>query len=361
MAKVVTLFPGFGFKLFDTGLNSSVISNGIEFHLERKRRKYINSNPNPIILKIYERFSALYFSLIYLKFRYYLSRSKPAVICIWNGHRLPEMAIKAAAQGLNIKIAYFENGLLPNTTTMDFSGVNASCSLPKDPQFYLDYYSDLTDFDLVDIDKKLVVRKPHKKRSSLIFQDFDLSKAYFFVPFQVNFDSQVIINSPRVNSMEAFYSLLEDAIEIMGENSPVFLIKEHPSDARTYPELHSKNSNIIFVNNNTEELIKHACAVITLNSSVGIEAALLAKKVIVLGDACFSVDGLVNICRTKDEFINCLKQIDSTEAIVGIRVAFFTYLLKEYLLPGAWQDMQNTTDLNHIRKFEEKVNLEALN
>ena len=123
----------------------------------------------------------------------------PKVVCLWNGHRLPEMAIKAAASRYGIKIAHFENGLLPNTTMMDFSGVNAFSSLPKNADFYLDSYRGLSNDDLMLIDKNLVVRKPHKKRSSLVFQEFDLSRDSFFVPFQVHFDSQVIIISPRLN------------------------------------------------------------------------------------------------------------------------------------------------------------------
>jgi len=355
IARVVTLFPGFGFKLTNTGLSRSVVSNGIAFHLERKRRKYIKGAPNALVLGAYKCFSVLYFSLIYLKFRHYLIRYKPSVICIWNGHRLPEMAIKAASNGLGIKIAYFENGLLPNTTTMDFSGVNAFSSLPKDPEFYLDYLHGLDSSELVPIDRKLVARKPHKKRSSLTFQKFDLSKDYFFVPFQVNFDSQVIINSPRVNSMESLYRLLEKTVDYMGEDSPIFLVKEHPSDTRTYPELHRRNSKIIFVDNNTEELIKNAKAVVTLNSSVGIEAVLLEKKVIVLGDACYSIKGITSTCMSDEEFIECVEDIDSIEFEFEIRTAFFTYLLKEYLLPGAWQGMQNDIESSHLREFDKKL------
>jgi capsular polysaccharide export protein len=357
-ALVATHFPGYGFKLFNTGLTRSIIDEGIEFHLERKYRKYASHLPSTLFFSAYRFFSILYFSIIYLKFRYYFGKKKPKIICIWNGHRLPEMAIKAAAKGFGIKIAYFENGLLPKTTTMDFSGVNSHSSLPNDPNFYLDYYRSLSGTDLVDIDKTLVARKPHKKRESLVFKEFDLSKDYFFVPFQVNFDSQVIINSPRVNSMEAFYRLLERAIDVMGEGSPVFLVKEHPSDVRTYPELHCKNPKIIFVNNNTEELIENAQAVITLNSSVGIEAVLLSKRVIVLGSACYSVAGLTDVCTSKEEFISYLSEVDVVEPLAELRLAFFTYLIKEYLLPGAWQGMQNKIEQSHLCEFDKKINLE---
>lgn len=358
IARVVTLFPGFGFKVFGADLSWATISNGIAFHLERKRRKYTYKNPNIVAFKLYEWFSVLYFSLIYLKFRYYFERFQPSVVCVWNGHRLPEMAIKAAADGLGIKIAYFENGLLPDTTTMDFSGVNASSSLPKDPEFYLNYFNALEDDEKVLIDKQVVARKPHKKRSSLIFQEYDLSKEYVFVPFQVNFDSQVVINSPRINSMEALYFFLEAAVKKMGENSPIFLVKEHPSDVRTYSNFHVRNPKIIFVNNNTVDLIKNAKAVVTLNSSVGIEAAMLQANVIALGDACYKVKGLVADANNIDEFITLLKDIDITLIQADIRIAFFTYLIKEYLLPRAWQNFKDGMYRDHLDRFDEKICLE---
>ncbi len=355
IARVVTLFPCFGFKVFDSGLSRTIISNGIAFHLERKRRKYKQNNVNIVVFKLYEWFSVLYFSLVYLKFRFYFERFQPSVVCIWNGHRLPEMAIKAAIDGFNIEIAYFENGLLPDTTTLDFSGVNALSSLPKEPEFYLDYYHKLNDSERVSINKRLVARKPHKKRASLVFQEFDLSQEYLFVPFQVNFDSQVVINSPRVNSMNDLYLFVEQAVKELGNRSPFFLIKEHPSDVRSYPELHYRNPKIIFVDDDTEDLIVNALAVITLNSSVGIEAVLLEKKVIVLGDACYSIDSVVNATKDLNEFLECVQNIDTLNINTQVRASFLTYLYKEYLLPGNWQNMQDTVTVDHLSRFEIKM------
>ncbi|QIZ83901.1 hypothetical protein HF888_06510 [Bermanella marisrubri] len=351
-ARVVTLFPGFGFKIFNTGLNKKVINEGLDFHLERKKRKYSNQFPNAFVMKVYTAFSALYFSLIYLKFRRYLTSHRPKNICIWNGHRLPEMAVKAAARGLDIKIFYFENGLIPNTTVMDSSGVNAFSSLPKDPNFYLEYAKQSTDkVDCLE-NKSLVARKPHKSRKKLRFSEADLNKRYVFVPFQVNFDSQVIVNSPVVNSMHKLYEF----VELLLQETPsdlLFYIKEHPSDSHTYSELHKKHDRIQFVDENTEELIRNADAVLTLNSSVGIEASMLGKPVIVLGNACYAIQKLVYVStsfRQVAEILNNLEQPDQK-----VRQAFFSYLENKYLLPGAWQNYQRNIDSKHLECFENKI------
>lgn len=352
-SAVVTLFPGWGIKLFSSGLSTEVIRLGLDFHLKRKLRKYKKSTPSTIAWNLYKGFSALYFSLIYLKFRYYLAHNKPQLICIWNGHRLPEMAIRLAARGMDIKIAYFENGLLPNTTTMDFNGVNAFSSLPKNKEFYLEYGQGKSNLSLVDT--SLAVRADHKRKKAIDHGDLTSNLNYIFAPFQVDFDSQVIINSPRVNSMAVFYAFLLEAIESIDDKNTVFLIKEHPSDPNAYGELHEKHPRILFTNNNTEDLIRNAQAIITLNSSVGIEAAMLEKKVIVLGNACYAVDGMVLNVTQQSELVTAINSLPSWQPNLAITHAFFSYLTQEYCLPGAWQQQVVTIDDSHLVVLEDKI------
>jgi len=353
-SAVVTLFPGWGVKLFNSGLSLEVIKQGLDFHLKRKLRKYKTGTPSSVVWNLYVGFSAVYFSLIYLKFRYYLKRNNPKVICIWNGHRLPEMAVRLAARGLDIKIAYFENGLLPNTTTMDFNGVNAFSSLPRTKEFYLGYGQGKGNSSLAATN--LVVRQDHKRRKTIEHGDFESNLKYIFVPFQVNFDSQVIINSPRVNSMEVFYDFLLNAIESIEGKDVIFIIKEHPSDARVYCELHNKHPRIKFTNNNTEDLIRNAQAIITLNSSVGIEAAMLEKKVIVLGNACYAIDGMMLNVTSENELVEVINSLAEWQPNLEITRSFFSYLSNEYCLPGAWQRQQKIVDSNHLTKFEKRLN-----
>ena len=351
-SKVETLIPTFKLSVFDSGLNAELIRTGLSFHMERKRRKYVDDKGHGFLLKIYYTFSSLYFSLIYLSYLSYFKKMRPKVVCLWNGHRLPEMAIKAAALRCNVKVAHFENGLLPNTTIMDFSGVNAFSSLPKDPVFYLQYARSKQTFR---VEKKLQVRAPHKKRKGLIFEEFDFDREYIFVPFQVNFDSQVVINSPRINSMIELYESLEKALSCIENKSIIFVVKEHPSDSRTYSELHERNARIKFVDENTENLIRNAQAVITLNSSVGIEASMLGKTVFVLGDACYGVEGVTTPVQSLKELINVLNKIDDYAQVNNVAESFFYYLENEYLLPGAWQNQLDDVEPHHFIAFENKI------
>ena len=350
-SRVVTLFPGFGFKVFNTGLSLGLIKQGLDFHLKRKRRKYGGVKPAGIVWWAYVFFSACYFSAIFLKFKYLFSRTPPKVVCMWNGHRLPEMAIRAASKVHNIRIAYFENGLLPETTTLDFSGVNAFSSIPRAAEFYERYFQNNDCKSLSST--RLSIRKPHKNKAKLADSNEFLGR-YIFVPFQVDFDSQVIINSPWLNSMDKFYGVLLSVVdELDGELTIV--IKEHPSDPQVYADTYEEHSRIRFVSGDTEELIRGAEAIVTLNSSVGIEAAMLEKKVIVLGNACYTISGMMQVAQTEAELIAALNDICKWVSDIEVTRAFFTYLKADYLLPGSWQDQIEGVEVTHKESFEKKM------
>ena len=48
------------------------------------------------------------------------------MVCIWNGSSVERAAVMEAAKVYGAKTCFFENGLLPNTTTLDPKGVNAA-------------------------------------------------------------------------------------------------------------------------------------------------------------------------------------------------------------------------------------------
>ena len=81
-------------------------------------------------------------------------------------------------------------------------------------------------------------------------------------------------------------------------------MKEHPSDHGRidYSGAFRAFPDVVFTKlMNTQELIEKSAAVVTVNSTVGIEAMLHLKPVITLGDAFYAVPGLVRPCGRDDE------------------------------------------------------------
>jgi capsular polysaccharide export protein len=349
-AKTVTLRPSPLFKLFNHGLTKNIINSGLEFHMERKIQKYATKNLPQWLWTLYFLKSALDFSLLYLRFYKYLEKEQPKIIGIWNGHRLTEQALRAVADKLNIQCCFFENGLMPDTTTMDFKGVNYYNSVPRTANFFYQYAKDnhLTSHS----NTSLVVREDHKKRKKNITTlSKEIPEKYIFVPFQVNFDSQVLVNSRWIRSMHDFYAAIEYAANNSSDKDLYFVIKEHPSDPRVYKDLHHKHSNIIFVKENTESLIKGAQAVITLNSSVGLESLIYEQKVIVVGESCFDIPDLVKKANNPKELSNHINQISEWSCDTILCQSFIQYLKQDYLIPASW----HSPNKKHFKVVEARI------
>lgn len=345
---VKSFLPQFYFSLFAPKLSKEDIENGVYFHLQRKMAKGNYSHLSCMMLRIFYTFK---FKLYYRQFYYLLNRLKPKCIAVWNGYLLDEMAAKLVAQKLDIVVWHFENGLLPNTVTLDAKGINNCNSVPRTESFYRSYQP-IGD-KLPTGDRQLVVRKYNKHKIDHVRrQDFHLSlpKKFIFVPFQVGFDSQVILNSPHIDSMYELYRWIEFIVENIGDESLVFVVKEHPSDPCIYEELYHKNTRILFSNRNTQELIECADAIITVNSSVGLESLMFHKPVIVLGDACYKIEGMTQEASSKEELISVVEGLSDWTVDVPLIEKFLDYLRQDYCIPGSWHQ----PDINHVKHIESR-------
>lgn len=273
-------------------------------------------------------------------------RKRPDYIYLRNGSSYVQLAIIAWAREFGIKTIYTENGQLPNTFVVDGKGVNNNSSIPRNKEFY----SDIRVPEGYSYTKRLVARK-NKVETDLVC----VPDKYFFVPFQVPTDTQVLINSPWINTMEKFYALLENSVDFLPEGCS-FVVKEHPSSWIRYPEMHHRNSRIIFANgNDTQELIEKSISVITLNSSAGIEALMLGKTVITLGDACYNIQGMANHVSTERDFQAMISMPDQLAREEKLVCSFIWWLENKYLLPGQLRNFHESQD--NLDLFVERLNV----
>ena len=334
-------------------LTEQEISQGITFELQRKQRKYYYIRA---LWPLYRYFLRLSFISYYNRFSDLFYKEPPDFICLWNGHRLPEYAIKLIAEKRNISVAHFENGLLPNTTTFDFCGVNDKNCLPRNKTFYQNYQPRST-LDTMPIKQRNSNSNKIRHASKKRFFD-PLPKTFIYVPFQVNFDSQILLNSPWVTSMEALYCLLDKLTLHPSLSEYYFVIKEHPSDSRKYDELYDSNSRVLFRNFSSQELTLKSSGVMTINSTVGLEALILDKKVIVLGNACFAIEDMVLHARNYGELEQAVLALKTWTPDSNLRVNFLSYLKEEYCIPDSWRspsDHHFTTLAKKLTTFSEST------
>ncbi|CAA0125234.1 Uncharacterised protein [BD1-7 clade bacterium] len=269
------------------------------------------------------------------RFRYasdvaYLQQKRPELAVVWNGLKFRQAIFVGAARSLGIKCCFMENGLLPDTTVCDEKGINAGNSLPRDAGFYRSQEG-LPAFT----SKSLNVRA---QVTDKISSESALPERYIFVPFQVDSDSQIVSYSPWIKNMAQLSQAVVDALPSGSPYKIVF--KEHPSSYVDYDYLHTEidGNTAMFANGvTTQTLIENADAVITINSTVGIEALSYGKKVIVLGEACYAIPEVVLCASNQAELVNAIACVGGANFDSELREHFLAYLQTQYHVQGDWR------------------------
>jgi hypothetical protein len=198
------------------------------------------------------------------------------LLFMWNGGMGKEQEMAEKAQRLGIPIYFCELGWLPQNGTFyfDLKGVNYASSMrtwePRPLSLGEERYL------RIKLDH---YHLHHAKKTDLRLED----TPFVFVPFQVENDSQILNYSPYIKTMQQLVDFVEAYV---------------PQDIRIYYKTHPKQNlgpvNIpfrsrLFSEGTTHDFLQHpGCRyVITINSTVGVEALTYVKPVITLGRAFY--------------------------------------------------------------------------
>nr|WP_246335805.1 capsular biosynthesis protein [Azomonas macrocytogenes] len=280
-----------------------------------------------------------------LRIQALLERSRPDAVVVWNGsNRLCRILLSLLPE--HTGTFFFENGLLPDTTTLDPRGVNYENSVPREAAFYRRYAAERN----IAAEAAPVVLVPRKNRSAGKTA-IELPERFIFIPFQVDIDSQVRLFSPWVRNMRELFAIGE---RLARETGICVVFKEHPSSRESYPDLHARASEqLLFANGNgTQELIEASLLVITLNSTVGLESLLLGKPVLTLGQAFFNIGGVTMHADSTEEVVSLVRRYPDWPLDESLRKAFLHYLKNSYCVPGAWKRSGKTHLLDVAQRMQ---------
>ncbi|WOE71946.1 hypothetical protein RZR97_10010 [Hydrogenimonas thermophila] len=300
--------------------------------------------------------------------REFLKDRKIELVLMHNDLRWQHALAIEVCKELEIKYLVTERGIFrPNTTTIDLKGVNANSSIPRKKEFYeniniselnlMSYKSYkisikdnlLTNIrfaffillnkcgDILRINSyiknkhysllnyiKLFIKQKYSVKDKI---NLNLPEKFVFIPLQVNTDTQILVHS-NFKTIQEFITLVEKSFYSL--NSDLKLVfKIHPMEQGLVN--YQFDSKSFVVENNTNELIKKCEFLITINSTVGFEAIQNYKKVIVLGEAFYKINGIA-ICSSKDNFLQDLKRTieQKNEIDENIIDNFVNYLKYEY-------------------------------
>jgi len=197
---------------------------------------------------------------------------RPDIFFVWNGE---SKASRAAAAGFGCPVIYAEKAWLPADKDhfyFDMKGVNFSGTL-KDWKFE----KPLNKYELERLAEYLIDYRMRR----LARPDSFFGKKYVLLPLQVEEDSQIKLHSP--------FKRMQDFINYAAERLPdkTIYVKPHPASAGLRAEDLRYPANCKLVRGPIHNLIRNAEFVVTINSTVGVEALSYYKPVIVLGNAFY--------------------------------------------------------------------------
>jgi capsular polysaccharide export protein len=270
--------------------------------------------------------------------RHHFSQHRDHIALAWNGLTGSRMVFMQGAKDAGAPTLYAELAPLPGHITLDPKGVNAEGSVPQDPAFYRAYGADTDTSGWRQIGEGLTARA--SRRADVGQSVGTLPDAPFlFCPLQVPDDSQVKLFSGWCGGMAGFLSALQQAARLLPEGWHLRL-KEHPSAKQSLGPLIEPllAEGRVVLDNATDSFAQVAAArgVVTLNSSMGLQAFFYDKAVITLGRAFFNLPGLVNHADSQAALNALFADPDRLDYDAPLRAAFLTWLDREYYTRFDW-------------------------
>ncbi|QIE40864.1 capsular biosynthesis protein [Rhodobacteraceae bacterium SC52] len=275
----------------------------------------------------------------YNAFRHRFETMPRSVAVAWNGITGTRAAFMAAARDAGRPCLYLERAPLPGRITVDPVGVNQTGSIPREPHFYRDWAAEIPQRQGAswrDMAPKLVARAP--KRSDVTQgkgREGLADSPFVFCPLQVPDDTQITQFSGWVQTLDGFLDAVSSAVAALPDGWHL-RFKEHPSSKISLTEalarITDKHGPRVVVDNATDtfEQVAASRAVVTLNSSVGLQAFFFDKPVIVLGQAFFRIEGLVAPADSAEHLADIFARIDMLAFDAPLRDVFMNYLDQVY-------------------------------
>lgn len=280
--------------------------------------------------------------------RGYFTRHPDHLAAAWNGLTGTRMAFLMGARDAGAATLHAERAPFPGRITLDPRGVNAEGSVPQDPAFFHDQPLDP---DWRQAGAAMTSRP--SRRADVGQSDAALPDTpYLFCPLQVPNDSQVTVFAGWCGGMAGYL----DAVTQAAASLPTgwhLRVKEHPSArsslAQALGPLLATGRAVL--DNDTDSFAQLAGSrgVVTLNSSMGLQAFFFDKPVICVGQAFFAQPGLTTQATSHSALAGAFAAADSATFDADLRGKFIGWLLRDYYPAFHWsKDHSAEYDTDHM-------------
>lgn len=261
--------------------------------------------------------------------RTYFVRNPEAIAVAWNGLNGTRRVFMDAAKDAGNKTLFFELAPFADRITIDPKGVNFANSLPRNVDPYVKWAAThAKDTGSWRALRDTIAQRKPSAAVTVSNKVLPLTQPFVFVPLQVPGDSQLRIYGGAFKTVDLFVAAILQAAEQSPKGWHI-RIKEHPSALPFVKDAIDKAGvdNVVLDNTtDTFEQVKQANLILTVNSSVGLEAMFFDKPVVACGDCFWAIDGIAASARTQEDVAQVLSRPDAVTFDAAARQAFLSYL-----------------------------------
>lgn len=243
---------------------------------------------------------------------------QPDRIVIWNGQTgfVANCLRIISEKKYKVPTAFLERGLIKDSLFIDYRGVNGGSSLT---------FSKITPKELTQEDLGKVTQY-FKVNYAMLNQCIILNKKNIksvFFPLQVQRDTNILFYSPYTSMRQVFQEFSAHL-----NNDVKKTIRPHPEeDPKEVINIAQSEHTHISSKGGLDECISQADLIVTVNSTVGLEALVEGKPVVTLGDSIYSNAGITfNLNHLKS---NVIKEIPYNYVL-----SYLHFLMSNNLLFG---------------------------
>lgn len=242
-------------------------------------------------------------------------RNPSTAAIVWNGRTSTRLAFAKGARHSGAPTLFLERAPLPGKVTLDPKGINFANSVPRDLRFFMDWANEdpaRATAEWKRLGTRLTARRSSRSDVTQASEPTLPSTPFLFCPLQVPGDTQIKQFSGWVESIDNQLDAMAKAAALLPENWHL-RVKEHPSSRVAFGEklgLLSDASDGRFVVDNASDTfaqVEASQGVVTVNSSVGLQAFFYDRPVLVLGQAFFGIEGLTTVAPSEEEMIDLFR------------------------------------------------------
>ncbi len=221
----------------------------------------------------------------------------------WNGQAGDSALAARALAELKIPTLFAELSPFKGRFFLDHLGVNAASSLQHTDPHQLPAYED-EDLLFDNLRRSYLGRHSSVGKVSA---SANLPNSFVFAALQVPTDTQTLLHGEAIQSQTEFLALLADIALRLPHNIQL-AVKPHPQSPYKPSHLHNAIGKNIFIASDVETrtLLERCEALITVNSTVGVDAFLFDKPVFAVGNAPWIKRPLALPVRTAGDIVELI-------------------------------------------------------